>query len=988
MANKTKSEDLANPTTYNIYDEGHKTGSQVSIFIGPIWLEEIVSLQLNTESSDQEIWSYSNPYFDRVMIGRYRVRGAIGIAYSRPDYLLEVIGRARDISIQDGELYDIIENRKSIFESTLRYKMLSDTSIINSDKTETAISSYVNRISREIELMSYSGKRLDPEKFEITIITGNIYDNKQTIDIYEDAKIVGTGKIYVADDNAITEIYNFVARRKPERKEIIEVHRSDKYLSRRNLITMAREVTEQLVDSLLEPPIIKVTSPEVRTSSMFNTDKIAIAGLLNRSARMYGKSASFCEIVWSFEYPPYIKSFPDTGEKEKEIKSTTNLLMLTNPMGFKNPTSKKTEIKLVPPAISLKSGERKGFNNSFGNIISIERERTTTFISAVAPVVPESIMDTIGGTIAMPRKRRNDFNIGAYIPPQIISPSDVSYTDNDLEKYTNTTLWCSLLGFRSTARKISSDNEEDMHEKEDTGKFITELAQPLNTFAYINSVKGEVINNMLFFLKIAFPVYIDVMHTNVINTECRSTEKEIESGKTNKEICICVKGDVDRIRILENGEDMANGETKVIMDKLAKETLYATTAEINPLIEPDPSGDRPPNFFEIGTTMDSYILSTDFSKCVYVSPFIFRDWPDITEIICEGQGNPHKVNVAAMDTTPSDSSEYLCHMLHSNNQTDISCDVSLEYDWTLKSIEGYTQNGQEFSIHGVYFFNIENSDKYYITCPTCGDRIWYGDLILNVGLDPFPFNVKTIWLLSILPLWREESDSKDDMQYVHDLESTAGRYAEIYNITRCDSKMMDLDILAEKSGGLWDSFITKLRELLHIDVKTQVYLYPVKASMQRIASFIRGYSFRIDIEQIINQLLLCKFSNCITSASSSVIKMPIGGWTLKTALDVAIRNSKNDQGNPEVLSETTSVLKELATMVKSVVKEKTKINGIRMEESGDGKSIVAEMDIITPSPNIVSWGLTEEGYEELKGITAAEEEPGGGTEIILGGYDA
>jgi hypothetical protein len=158
--------------------------------------------------------------------------------------------------------------------------------------------------------------------------------------------------------------------------------------------------------------------------------------------------------------------------------------------------------------------------------------------------------------------------------------------------------------------------------------------------------------------------------------------------------------------------------------------------------------------------------------------------------------------------------------------------------------------------------------------------------------------------------------------------------------------------------------------------------------MQRIASFIRGYSFRIDIEQIINQLLLCKFSNCITSASSSVIKMPIGGWTLKTALDVAIRNSKNDQGNPEVLSETTSVLKELATMVKSVVKEKTKINGIRMEESGDGKSIVAEMDIITPSPNIVSWGLTEEGYEELKGITAAEEEPGGGTEIILGGYDA
>ena len=42
-----------NPLTvesYDLYDNGYTTGNQISVFVGPIWVEQVVSLQLRTAS--------------------------------------------------------------------------------------------------------------------------------------------------------------------------------------------------------------------------------------------------------------------------------------------------------------------------------------------------------------------------------------------------------------------------------------------------------------------------------------------------------------------------------------------------------------------------------------------------------------------------------------------------------------------------------------------------------------------------------------------------------------------------------------------------------------------------------------------------------------------------------------------------------------------------------------------------------------------------
>ena len=212
------------PVNYNPYDKGYKSGAQVSLFIGPIWVEEVVTIRLGTGTDDIPVYPYSTPYFNTVLLGNYIVNGQIGINYTDSDYLLRIIESARNTSIQEKELKALIKGRKSLFETTL----LDHES---NDYKRSRIKNYVERISREIETSSMnSNGKLDPRSFEITIIAGNIYDDNQSIEIYEDVKINRTNKIIDNGDNIVLEVYDFIGKKKPDRLSKIEVVKEVGYL--------------------------------------------------------------------------------------------------------------------------------------------------------------------------------------------------------------------------------------------------------------------------------------------------------------------------------------------------------------------------------------------------------------------------------------------------------------------------------------------------------------------------------------------------------------------------------------------------------------------------------------------------------------------------------------------------------------------------------------------------------------------------------------
>ena len=524
---------------YDIYSHNYKAGSSTSIFIGPIWLEEVISVQLSSGSGDIPAYGYSNPYFDRLMIGRYIVQGTITIPYTEPDSLLRIIEAAKESTIQDNELLSIIENQKSIFSSTLKNKFINEQMLKDPTKTIGEMDkdglfdymeTYVERICREVELQSLDGK-FSPRDFELTIVRGNIYDRNSSIDIYQKVKIVGTSTISAPDDSGQIEVYSFTGQRKPPRVSKKTVRSPDHELSRDNLMRMAKELASKLVDSLMEPPVINVFAPEQRTSLMYSTDKLAIAGLLSTNARFFGKNSSFIEMTYGFEYP---EKFNSAINPKKDYSSDTNLFLFTKELGIVKQT--ESSIKLISPSVEEGNVTFRGFDNRYGKIISVNGEKSAEHVYAVGPVEPATLMGKqLGGTIVLPRHRRNNMDIGSFIPPNILAPESVNYSDTIAENLKVSTMWNCLLGYRAIA-----NTGKTVETNTGTGDYINQVSQPLHTFAYIDSLTAEYNTDPGSEVKakliISVPVYIDFIGLEKTNTYAKRSKDKLKCSESDKKI--------------------------------------------------------------------------------------------------------------------------------------------------------------------------------------------------------------------------------------------------------------------------------------------------------------------------------------------------------------------------------------------------------------------------------------------------------------------
>ena len=692
-----KEKQLTTPSTYNIYDKGYRSGAQSSLFIGPIWVEEVVSLQMNTGSNDQPVYPYSSPYFDRLMLGNYLVSGTLGIAYSEPDYLLRIIQLVKQETMNADDLREIIERRKNVFANTLKHKLVTEKVLDQGGITEEQLSkegsltsyvyNYVDRITREIETSSYSGSGLNPMSFDMTVLKGNIYDETQAVEMYENVKINGTASVVVNDDSSLIELYSFTGRKKPYRETRTKVKAPDGYLSMSNLMQMAKEVSEQLIERLLDPPAIDVVENARRPSLMHDATKLAPSGLMNESSRFYGKEASFGEMVYSLSYDQSLSEYP-LKRSMKPIQSTTELEIYEQ--GKISAKDDAKGIYLVPPR-DTNTG-RNSFDNSYGRIIHPDRESTAEKISAIATVTPTQLYEPIGGSMIMPRYRRNEFDIGSFYPPVILEEkTSFSYIDQSIESITATSLWCCLTGFRNT-KSLSNDGlPPDKKEKSGDGDYIAEISQPVFTFAYIDNVRSKWVSSTDYAISIAEPCYIDYKYLEkeaAPNPDRRYSqvagEKESARSKRAKEEFALGKYENDLVwkynsetglgttaSKINKGSDLA---TETIIEELDAEVyVYHEELSIPKVYEYSGEGAPPawtsstayavdaivsidavvwkcktahtssssfasdasywtemgvwmdPHFFKITKTLSSSKLVTNFNKCVYLKPFVYLE---------------------------------------------------------------------------------------------------------------------------------------------------------------------------------------------------------------------------------------------------------------------------------------------------------------------------------------------------------------------------
>lgn len=88
------------PST-SIYDLDYFSGSQMFLYIGDVWIDEITSLQYERRQNKTPIYGYASQLYDDLAAGQVIIQGQFSINYKEQGYLWAVLRRYKNISLSE-----------------------------------------------------------------------------------------------------------------------------------------------------------------------------------------------------------------------------------------------------------------------------------------------------------------------------------------------------------------------------------------------------------------------------------------------------------------------------------------------------------------------------------------------------------------------------------------------------------------------------------------------------------------------------------------------------------------------------------------------------------------------------------------------------------------------------------------------------------------------------------------------------------------------
>lgn len=211
-------------------NEHYFSGSQASVFIGDIWVDEISDLQYSVAANATPIYGYGDTFFSHVAQGRVLVQGNFTINFREPNYLFMVLERYKN------RLPNFKKNEKAIEEygnyrtwekenrfgdrtsDTVSYTPSYEDARNNLDnffnqspidKIRIGATAADNRLNN---LEGYLVNDFAIPLFDIKIGYGAVLDEDTVGQQIVGVKLVGRGKAIMANGEPIKESYSFFAQ--------------------------------------------------------------------------------------------------------------------------------------------------------------------------------------------------------------------------------------------------------------------------------------------------------------------------------------------------------------------------------------------------------------------------------------------------------------------------------------------------------------------------------------------------------------------------------------------------------------------------------------------------------------------------------------------------------------------------------------------------------------------------------------------------------
>ena len=197
-------------------NENYFSGSQASLFIGDIWVDDILAIDYSVQHVRTPQYGYGSQHWDFLPAGAITVGGTFTINFREPNYLWLILERYKKFNGSKGSREKV--NRQLDAElKALSYpgdKRKRAQEFFNVDNPSTAKESLIAQ-AREWDGLPEpdTGENMNHVSFDILLGYGYELGPDTPGETIKDVHILGKSKVVNADGRPIQERYEFIARR-------------------------------------------------------------------------------------------------------------------------------------------------------------------------------------------------------------------------------------------------------------------------------------------------------------------------------------------------------------------------------------------------------------------------------------------------------------------------------------------------------------------------------------------------------------------------------------------------------------------------------------------------------------------------------------------------------------------------------------------------------------------------------------------------------
>jgi len=213
------------------YNLDYFSGSQANVYLGPILLDEVTSLQWNVHQAKIPVYGYASQFFDEMVRGSVIVQGQFAINFIEPNYLFSVLeawknlGERRAGQDQEDALKQKMKDTLNAYASGTPNNADLWKAIKEIDEKEKDLANdyFFKKINDTIwgpsaseKVHTSSGRPDDADfngfdiKIDFKWETQDSHKSSQTI---KNVHILGSSRAIMIDEQPIQEVYSFYAQK-------------------------------------------------------------------------------------------------------------------------------------------------------------------------------------------------------------------------------------------------------------------------------------------------------------------------------------------------------------------------------------------------------------------------------------------------------------------------------------------------------------------------------------------------------------------------------------------------------------------------------------------------------------------------------------------------------------------------------------------------------------------------------------------------------